>query len=56
MAFYAGQGDETFTQRVEVIIKGIHVVSPAAFIEGKLEPLHILWIATMGVTGIIPTP
>ncbi len=41
----------SFTQRIEVLIKAIEVVSLAAFIEGKLEPLHILWIATMGVTG-----
>ena len=50
-AYYAGQGDIAFTQRVEVIIKTIEVVSLAAFIEGKLEPLHILGIATVGVTG-----
>ena len=26
-------------------------MSLSAFIEGKSEPLHILWIATMGVAG-----
>ena len=41
----------SFTQRIEVLIKAIEVVPLTAFIEGKLEPLHILWIATMGVTG-----
>jgi hypothetical protein len=52
MAFYAGQGDVAFTQRVEILIEAIEIVAQAAFIDGKLEPLHILWIATMGVTSI----
>ena len=51
MVLYAGQGNIAFTQRVEVIIKAIEVVSLAAFIEGKFEPLHILRIATIGVAG-----
>lgn len=41
----------SFTQRVEVLIKAIEVVSLAAFIKGELEPLHILRVATVGVTG-----
>ena len=50
-AFYASQGDIAFMQRVEVIIKAIEVVSLSALIEGEFEPLHILTVATMGVTG-----
>ena len=38
-AFYAGQGNIAFTQRVKVLIKAIEVVPLAAFIEGKFEPL-----------------
>ncbi len=37
------------------LVKATEIESPAAFIEGELEPFHTLRIATMGVAGIIPT-
>ena len=49
--FYASQGDIAFTQRIEVIIKAIEVVSLSALIEGEFEPLHILPVAAVGCAG-----
>ena len=47
-AFYAGQGDIAITQRVEVFIKAIEVVSLATLIKGEKGPIVVDVLSVIG--------